>query len=163
MTVSTSRLAFEDCYAVMQAALDDKAGVMMRMASENAATHFRLRCHQARKIDRQFNAETYEKGNPMHGCSAYDRLTIKIRQDETGIILVFEQTNLIPGDVISLTDGEAVPIDMPMLPPPLKMLEAPREAPTDAELAADLAGMDVVDGEVLPPEASPKPAGIRRV
>lgn len=158
MTVSTSRLAFEDCYTVMMAALEDPKGVRMKAGSQDAAIHFRLRCHQARKIDRAENAQTYERPHPMHGVSPYDKLVLKIRQDTEGWWLLFEQNGVIPGEVQSLTTGEQLALDMPQLMPPPKQIEPPR-TPSDEELGDAFEDIPTV-GEILPPMAKP---AIRRI
>lgn len=163
MTVSTSRLAYEDAYTVMMAALEDPKGVRVRMLSMDAATHFRLRCHQARKIDRQENAITYERPHPMHGVSPYDKLVLRIQTDDDGVWLTFAQNTTIPGEVQSLTTGEFVELEMPQLPPPTQRQIAAPRAPTDTELGNAFEDLPTVaeepamDGEVLPKQ------NIRRV
>lgn len=158
MTVSTSRLAYEDAYAVMMAALEDPRGVRVRMASVDAATHFRLRCHQARKIDRQENAITYERPHPMHGVSPYDKLVLRIVTDDDGVWLTVAQNTVIPGEVQSLTTGEHVELEMPQLSPPTtRQIAAPVRALTDEEIGEAFEDIPTVDGEVLPKQ------NIRRV
>ena len=108
MTVSKSPLAYDDAYAALDAALADQQGVRVKMADEAAAINFRMRCHQARKIDRDRNAETYEKPDPRHGASDYDRLILRIRYVDDDWYLYFEKNTVIPGEVESLSGKEVI-------------------------------------------------------
>lgn len=163
MTLSISKLAYDDCYAVMDAALADDRGIAVKMESFDAANHFRMRCHQARKIDRSLNAETYEKGHALHRASQYDRLTLKIRNSADGFWLVLERTKIIPGEVVSLTTNEPVQLDMPQALPPPTILALP--PPTVEEIADSLDAIPVVEAEpVEGPKALPEIKGsFRRV
>lgn len=78
MSLSTSRLAYTDCYTLLDAALDNPRGLRVEMRSIPAASYFRLRIHHARQIDRNDNAKTYSPDHPLHACSPYDALTLRI-------------------------------------------------------------------------------------
>lgn len=117
MSVATSKLAYDDAFAAFDRALTDPLGIRIRMDTVDAATHFRMRCHQARKIDRAENSETYPKGDPLHGTSQYDRLVLRIRKDEGAWWLYFEKQEEIPGDVQSLSGN-----GLAKLPPPSRAL-----------------------------------------
>ena|ERR1700732_3609935 len=81
MVTSSSPLAFSDCYTTLDRALASPSGIRLRFASEGDARHFRTRLHSARKLHRQGNAEVYDDPtHPMHGCSEYDALTVKMRR-----------------------------------------------------------------------------------
>lgn len=164
MTLSTSKLAYDDCYAVMDAALADDQGARMRMADLDAATHFRMRCHQARKIDRELNAETYEKGHALHNVSEYDRLTFKIRGGATSEVwLLVERTKIIPGEVLSLATGEQLELELPQRALPSAPEPQRRIAPpTDTEMGEAFEGIDTVAEAPLDSEVLPK-QNIRRV
>jgi hypothetical protein len=120
VTVSNSPLSYNDCYTVMAAALEDPNGIRLRMADQDAALYFRMRCHQARKIDRDKNSETYPKGEPLHRTSAYDKLVLRIRlegmrssgQDKVWWLYI-EKNSIIPGIAESLTSGNAVEMELP--------------------------------------------------
>jgi len=81
MVTSESRLAYADCYKVMEQAISDQypKGIRIKCASYEDAMHFRLRLHKARKIDRKDNLEVYPPGDIMHGKSVYDSLIMRIR------------------------------------------------------------------------------------
>jgi hypothetical protein len=113
MTVSNSPLAFDDAYAAMDTALKDTHGIRLRMADRNTAFYFRMRCHQARKIDRVQNTLTYVKGDPLHGSSQYDKLQLRIKLEEGSWWLYFEKNTVIPGMAESLTDGSEVETELP--------------------------------------------------
>lgn len=84
MGMSNSRLAFSDCYELMEKALADPKGIRIKFASENDAWLYRLRIHNARAIDRKENRENFEKGHGMHGKSVYDTLICRLRPEDNG-------------------------------------------------------------------------------
>lgn len=139
MTLSASPGAYHDCYAVMTAAIEDQHGVRVRMPSADAAVYFRMRCNQARAIDRRKNAETYDKTHPLHGTSEFDRLSIKLEQADGEAWVRFEVSDLIPGDIESLTTGEIVAT---AVPPPKPA--APAAPMTDEELGDAFEAVPVV-------------------
>lgn len=161
MTASTSRLAYDDAYAIMDAAIVDDKGVRVRMLDHAAANHMRARCHMARVLDRRENAATYERPHPMHGVSAYDRLKLTIEEDGVGCWLMLIRNNVIPGEVESLTTGEQLSLDLTQLMPPPRQLqiEPPKAPLTDGELGDAFDALPTVDGE----EPRPKPMTLRRV
>src|SRR5215831_4905652 len=80
MGTSNSRLAFSDCYELMEKAMEDPKGIRIKFATEQDAWLYRLRLHSARKIDRRDNMDNYEVGHGMHGKSIYDTLIMRLRQ-----------------------------------------------------------------------------------
>lgn len=84
MTTSTSRIAYSDCFELMDKAMDDPRGVRINFPDLGDARNLRLRLHTARKIERQENALTYEEGEPLYGRSAYDILYVPIIKHNKG-------------------------------------------------------------------------------
>lgn len=82
MTVSTSRLAFDDCFDLMDRTLEEPQGIRVRFPSFGAANYFRMRMHQARSLDREDNKLAYDKGERLYGRSIYD--PIKATVEEQG-------------------------------------------------------------------------------
>lgn len=80
MSLPTSRLAFVDCIEVFDRALEDPKGIRVRQKDSDAAWHYRMRMHQARKLIQNDNRQTYEEDHPMFGRSIYDTLAIRIRK-----------------------------------------------------------------------------------
>lgn len=80
MSLSTSRQAYADCYEVFDAAMENDAGVKVKMQSEDAAYFFRMRMHQARSLVKKDNSRIYPDDHPLYGASEYDRLAVKIRK-----------------------------------------------------------------------------------
>lgn len=145
MTVSNSLYAYEDCFGVLDAALADEKGLRMRFDTPSAAVYFRLRCHYARKLDREKNKEVYPKTDLRHGMSQYDKVTIRLREDGD-TWLYFEKITSLPGEVESLSGAE-VKITLEYVPP--KALPPPPAAP---DLAAEFDEIEPVDGQqVLAP------------
>lgn len=83
MTISDSRFAYSDCFEAWEKALNDEVGVRIPVKDIDAAYHLRMRLHQARKIERRENKDTYpDAGHHMHGKSVYDTLIVQIKNDE---------------------------------------------------------------------------------
>lgn len=107
MSVSNSPLSYTDCYEVFDRAVADPRGVRMQMPDFDAANHFRMRLHYARKINRAKNAEIYEPGQPLYGTSVYDQLTVRIRTIGDRTYLYLEKNDIVPGEIESLSDEVA--------------------------------------------------------
>src|SRR5882672_4516412 len=112
MVTSTSRLAYSDCFDLMDKAIADPKGIKVKFAQGEDAWHFRIRLHTARKIDRNDNRDIYDQGHPMHGRSVYDQLTMRIRLEDrsnlSGIAwLRLERIDAREFEIESLTEPEA--------------------------------------------------------
>lgn len=121
MPISNSRLAYGDCYDAMNAALEDERGVRIKVKDVNDAHFLRMRMNQARVIDRDLNARTYEKGDPMYGLSEYDKLMIRIkeikgRDGNTIVYLYLEQVASFVPEVENLSDVQDEVVAAPEAP-----------------------------------------------
>ena len=95
MSISTSRLSYQDCYEFMDHAMDDNKGSRIASGTKDNATFFRMRCHTARQINRTDNKRIYERGHPLYDASIYDKLVFRIKEDEDGQFWVYaEKTEL---------------------------------------------------------------------
>jgi hypothetical protein len=124
MAVSTSRLAFSDCFDLLEKAINDSKGIRIKFASYDDAFNFRLRIHKARQIDRQDNMESYPEGHQLYGRSVYDTISCKIRQFNGGAWLRLEKITAREFEIESLAEppSEAeLPLE-PKLPPPTMMI-----------------------------------------
>lgn len=110
MSLSTSRLSYDDAFEFFERALTDPKGVRACFGQdEGAATHYRMRCHVARNIDRQENEKIYDKGAPLHGRSVYDVLTLRVVQDDDlGEWWVYATRNVAPAVIESLSELEEI-------------------------------------------------------
>lgn len=112
MVTSTSRLAYGDCFDLMDKAIADPKGIKIKFGLEAEAWHFRIRLHTARKIDRADNKITYMDVHPMHGKSVYDVLTMRIATPNgpNGIAwLRLERIDAREFEIESLADPEPEP------------------------------------------------------
>jgi hypothetical protein len=107
MTISESRLAYEDCYDVMQRALEKNSGVRVGFDNFGEATFYRMRMNQARQLDRRFNRERYPIAHPMHGRSEYDALMFRIRE-QGGKHWVYADRKPMRGVVEEITEDKKV-------------------------------------------------------
>lgn len=119
MTVSVSRFAYQDCYEIMDKALDDPQGLRLHTKSNDDATFIRMRMHMARKLDREHNKEIYPPEDPKYGVSPYDQLILRIRQHAGEVWLYIERITVESlGEVELLSEAEALPA-----PEPRKVIE----------------------------------------
>ena len=81
MAGSTSRLAYRDCYEVLDKALRNTKGIKVKVPDHGSGNNYRLRLHMARSIDRKDNQATYPEEHKLHGRSVYDPLVIRLRQE----------------------------------------------------------------------------------
>jgi hypothetical protein len=88
MVTSTSRLAFADCYDLLDKALEAPDGIRFAVSDIGLANQFRVRLHTARRINREDNKDTYDKDHPLYGRSIYDTLVVRIREIE-GKVFVY--------------------------------------------------------------------------
>jgi hypothetical protein len=124
MAMSQSRLAFSDCYELMEQAIADPKGIRVKFASEDDAFHYRLRLHNARKIDRHDNLQVFEEGHSMHGKSPYDVLVMRIERRDKQFWLRLEKLSLDGMEIESLSDGQPYkPMEIPE--PPKDILPIP--------------------------------------
>jgi hypothetical protein len=108
MTMSNSRLSYEDCYDLMTQALNTPLGSRAWIGSREAAYTYRLKLNKARALDRKLNAEAFPQGHKMHGGSEFDELMFKIRQDENGEFWVYLEKALAPTHVEAIEPREAI-------------------------------------------------------
>jgi len=115
MSLPTSHRAYVDCFDVLDKAIEDDLGVRVKFETSEEATHFRLRCHNARKLMRQMNTKIYQDGHPMHGASPYDHLVIKVHSDGW---LYVEKVTVLAQEIVPLSKGEPEPepVEMPLRP-----------------------------------------------
>jgi hypothetical protein len=113
MVTSTSRLAYGDCFDLMDKAIADPKGIKIKFAKQEDAWHFRIRLHTARKIDRLDNQITYPETHAMHGKSPYDALTMRIRNQKGDWWLRLERIDAREFEIESLSEPETEP-ELPM-------------------------------------------------
>ena len=94
MTVTDARLAYRDCYEVMQKALDDPKGARIEFPSKGEAINYRLRLNKARALDRRLNREAYPLDHHMSGQSEFDVLRMKVIQAEETFFVYLEHQGL---------------------------------------------------------------------
>lgn len=109
MVTSTSRLAYSDCFELMDKAIADPKGIKVKFAAGEDAWHFRIRLHTARKIDRIDNKEVYEQGHTLYGRSVYDQLTMRIRKSGDHVWLRLERIDAREFEIESLDEPESEP------------------------------------------------------
>jgi hypothetical protein len=105
MVISTARLAYSDCFDLMDRAIEDSIGCRAQFDDEGQAMHFRMRLNKARVIDRECNMAAYTPDSPMYGQSIYDKLVARLRIDTEGKWWVYVEHRALMGIVESLSEG----------------------------------------------------------
>ena len=81
MSANQSNLSYEDCYEVLDRALEADHGIRVSFDDNSAAYNFRQRCHYARKLSRIESRSIYlDPSDPQRGKSVYDPLVISLRE-----------------------------------------------------------------------------------
>lgn len=106
MTLSDSRLAYQDCLDAMDRALEDQKGARIPMPDYDAAQRFRARLHQARVLDRRANKRIYAEDHAMYGCSIYDEIVVRIKKTKTAVYIYLEKQSLVKEDIEALSEIE---------------------------------------------------------
>lgn len=142
MSLSNSRLAFTDCFALLDRALEETRGIRVEVRDEDKATYLRMRIHQARIIDRRENKVTYpDPAHHLHGRSPYDILVCRIETANGSTWLWIDQQIVEIGRVEAIPEGAQIEYQ------PMKLLEGPRE---ELRVIAD------ADVEIIEPKVQPK-------
>jgi len=136
MVTTLSRLAYSDCFDLLEKAITDPKGIRVKFASFEDATLFRLRLHTARKIDRAENMEIYQHGDAMFGRSVYDGLVMRIRRvnnlDWTeGAWLRMERIDAREFEFESLASEEEISLQPPS---PVMIKIVPKAKPKEHEV-----------------------------
>lgn len=107
MSISNSRLAYQDCRDLFERAMADPRGARLLIGKQNFARFFVLRMHKCRTIERADNAKVYPIGDPMHGASDWDQIKCSIKEDSDGHWWVYaEKVELDLNRVESLSEIE---------------------------------------------------------
>lgn len=112
MSLSNSRHAYVDCFNVMDQAMADTKGIRVMFKLESDAKYFRMRCNQARAIDRRESLLIHKIGDPLYNISAYDVLRMTVHEDiEDNWWVYFEKLEIKLGNIESLSSVEDQPLD----------------------------------------------------
>ena len=106
MSSSTSRLAYQDCFTLFERANGEPLGIKFKCDDLNYATHFKMRLHMARVIDREDNALAYDSDHPMHGRSIYDDISVSVKNGDAGTWIIMEKISSRKFEIVSLTEED---------------------------------------------------------
>lgn len=165
MPTSTSRLSYQDCYDIFNAALANERGIRFEVPDFGAGNQLRVRLHYARSIDRKENREAYATDHKLYGRSIYDPLVVRLRNEDRKWWIIIEKFSIDSLNIQPLgkenvldqsTDGH--------------LREVSGEGHQEPREEASEAAIDIFDGEAeqeAQPEAiiekeSPAPIQTRR-
>jgi hypothetical protein len=79
MSTSNSKFAYEDCFDLLDEALESNTGVRIRLEDDDVTEQWRVRLHRARQISRSESKERYQPDDPNYGKSVYDKLVVSVK------------------------------------------------------------------------------------
>lgn len=82
MATSSSRLSYNDCYDILNLALQNTKGIKVEIGDYGIGNHLRVRLHTARTIDRKDNRQSYQPDHKLYGRSIYDPLVIQLKNED---------------------------------------------------------------------------------
>ena len=137
MSLSNSRLAYGDCFELLDQALEEARGIRIELADENKANYLRMRIHHARQIDRNENKLTYpDLDHPLHGRSPYDILVCRIERETGRAWLHLDKQFVEIGRI------EPIPAEAQIEYHQVKMIEGPKPLPPiDLPIVASMPGI----------------------
>ena len=86
MAYNSSLTGYPDIIKALDSALASTKGIRVAFTSEKEVTTFCGRVHTFRHLDRKANMKIYSEGDPMHGKSAYDVLTLRKEGTKVAIL-----------------------------------------------------------------------------
>lgn len=81
MAANNSPAATGDIRSWLDQALESQRGIKVKLGSRDDCIRNRQRIYSFRIYDRAQNKKVYPEGNPMHGRSPYDGLTVVIDEN----------------------------------------------------------------------------------
>lgn len=82
MSANASLYAYEDCFELLDRAVESTTGVRAKVRDQGEAYQFKTRLHQARALSRRQAMQMYpDTAHPEHGKSVYDDLVVSLRQE----------------------------------------------------------------------------------
>jgi hypothetical protein len=108
MTTSTSKLAYDDCYEILDRALRAKTGIRIAVgAEEGVANLLCVRLHYARTLERQQNRDLFQRDDPQYGLSDYDILVVRRPRLEKGTWYIYVEKRIPPENIEELDANAA--------------------------------------------------------
>jgi hypothetical protein len=101
MTVSTSRASYEDCFHLLDRAMDSPAGIRHSCPTSGAAHHLRVRLNYARVLSRNEHS-SLAPDDPRLGTSPYDALSLPQPRLIEGKWWVYIIPRALPGETEEL-------------------------------------------------------------
>lgn len=102
MSVSTSLASYEDCFDVLDQAMEQPNGIRVEVSSQGDGMQLYSRLNYARTVDRANNRAIYDTGHKLHGTSAYDLLIVRMPRNIDGKWWIYIEPRKISGRIEAL-------------------------------------------------------------
>lgn len=115
MSLPIQPAAYNDCYAIWEAAASTRGGGRTPAGTYAQALYLRQRMHQARSLLRDQSRRAYPKDHPLWNTSTYDEYKIVLKVDDENDYWLYVEHH---GNWNAVAGFEPIPEDeMPALPP----------------------------------------------
>ncbi len=85
MALTDAIAAYEDCDRLFEQARNAPKGIRVCMGTDSKAAHYlRMRMNHFRQLQRRESMRTYDRTDPRYGKSEYDKLYVRLAEDEAG-------------------------------------------------------------------------------
>ena len=81
MSLSSAPAAYEDCYAIFDAAVSTPGGCRIRVGTRPQAKYLQLRMNQARHLQRAQSKRIYPSSSLAYNTSEYDGYSVRVVED----------------------------------------------------------------------------------
>lgn len=82
MSISTSKLAYEDCYDILDRALNAPSGIRVAAETRGQAVQLLTRLNYARTLERELSKEIHHPESSDYNVSQYDTLQVRRPREE---------------------------------------------------------------------------------
>lgn len=89
MALPSTIASYEDCFDLFARAIAKPKGSRALLGSYGDAEHFRMRMHQARKLQRDESMRMYDSNAPQYNKSEFDKLMCRVCEDAEGRFWVY--------------------------------------------------------------------------
>jgi hypothetical protein len=84
MTLPNSLTSYDDCFALLDKAMDTEKGILIPVTSHQAAFHLKNRLNYARKLQRKINEQAWPVTDKRHYGTQYDEMVIRSPKEKDG-------------------------------------------------------------------------------
>ena len=93
MALTDAIAAYEDCDKLFDRAINSEKGIRVCLGegaeAKKAAGYLRMRMNHFRQLQRKESMRVYDRSDPRYGKSEYDKLYVRLAEDEAGEFWIY--------------------------------------------------------------------------